>query len=96
MPFSEPALQRALRKQKKKLNERLVRSTLAASSAAAKAEGDISGSDDDLTVEYVFVAFVVMLCGASRLCLMLHLIDSLANPSEFACPSEPFPLCAFR
>jgi hypothetical protein len=46
-------LQRALRKQKKKQNERLVRSTLAAAAASVKAEGNSSGSDEELTVEYV-------------------------------------------
>jgi hypothetical protein len=53
-------LQRALRKQKKKQNERLVRNTLAASAAAAvKAEGDSSGSEDNLTVECVVSSAVV-------------------------------------
>jgi hypothetical protein len=43
-----------LRKQKKKQNERLVRSTLAASVAATvKADGESSGSEEELTVECV-------------------------------------------
>ena len=50
-PQPQLSLQRALRKQKKKLNDRLVRSTLAAS--AAKAEGNSSGSEEDMTVECV-------------------------------------------
>jgi hypothetical protein len=45
-----------LRKQKKKQTERLVRSALAASAALVKAEGHSSGSEEDVTVEYVKAA----------------------------------------
>ena len=61
-PRSKHVLQRALRKQKKKQNERLVRSTLAASAASVKAEGNSSGGDEDLTVEYVDAGAAVVLC----------------------------------
>lgn len=55
--FPKPVLQRALRKQKKKQNERLVRNTLASAAAAAKPEGNSSGSEEDLTVECVLQVF---------------------------------------
>ena len=63
--FPKPVLQRALRKQKKKQNERLVRSTLASSAAAAaKPEGNSSGSEEDLTVECVRATVAPSVCGA--------------------------------
>jgi hypothetical protein len=63
--FPKPVLQRALRKQKKKQNERLVRSTLASSAAAAaKPEGNSSGSEEDLTVECVRATVAPSVCRA--------------------------------
>jgi hypothetical protein len=60
-------LQRALRKQKKKQNERLVRSTLAASADATKADGNSSDDEEDLTVECVPAAAAAVAIAARRL-----------------------------